>query len=71
MKWWEEYEEHVKHLCWEEEEISLDDVEDALTIVHQSRESGGPKRAALMLESEHGVDPAIFGPRFKGQQLSR
>lgn len=64
MKWYEKYEEHVKHLCWEEEEIPLDDIEDALDIIHSSREQGGPKRAALQLEAQFGINPAIFGERF-------
>jgi len=57
--------EHAEHLCWEEEEIPLDDFEDALDIIHNAREAGGPKQAALDLEAEHGIDPAIFGERFK------
>lgn len=64
MKWWEEYEEHVKHLCWEEEEIPLDDFEDALEIVYASRKKGGPKEAVERLEEEHGVNPEIFGERW-------
>lgn len=60
MKWWQEYAEHVKHLCWEEEEIPLDEIEDALDIVHASREQGGPKEAALRLEAEHGIDPTLL-----------
>jgi hypothetical protein len=65
MKWWEEYEEHAKHLCWEEEEIPLDDFEDVLDLIHECRESGGPMDAALRIEREHGVNPAIFGERFE------
>lgn len=64
MKWWEEYEAHIKHLCWEEEELPLNNVEDALDIVHASREKGGPKEAALRIEREFGIDPTIFGERF-------
>lgn len=69
MKWYEEYEEHVKHLCWEEEEIPLEDVEDALDIIHDSKQAGGPKKAVERLEAEHGINPAIFGPRFEGQEI--
>jgi len=60
MKWWQEYEEHVKHLCWEEEEISLDEIEDALDIVHDCRQGGGPKEAALRLEGDYGIDPTLL-----------
>jgi len=60
MKWWQEYVEHVKHLCWEEEEIPLDEIEDALDIVHDCRRAGGPKEAALRLEGEHGIDPTLL-----------
>lgn len=65
MKWYEEFSEHVKHLCWEHEEIPLEDVETALDIVYQCKESGGPKKAAEQLEAEHGIDPSIFGERFE------
>lgn len=67
MKWHEEYVEHVKHLCWEEEEIPLDDVEDALDIIYECRDAGGPSEARTRLEAEHGVDPTIFIPEFEGQ----
>lgn len=60
MKWWQEYAEHVKHFCWEKEEIPLDDVEDALDIIYDCRDAGGPKAAALRLESEHGIDPTLL-----------
>lgn len=62
MKWWEEHIEHVKHLCWEEEEIPLDDFEHAVDIIHDCRESGGPSECARRLESEHGVSPVLFVP---------
>jgi len=66
MEWWEEYQEHVKHLCWEREEIPLDDFEDALDIIEECRESGGPSEAKDRLEEEHGIDPIIFLPNLNG-----
>lgn len=65
MKWWQEFIEHLEHLCWEEEELPLGEFDDALDIVHDARLSGGPKEAALTLESEYGIDPSIFGERFE------
>jgi hypothetical protein len=49
MKWWQEY-----------EEISLDEIEDALDIVHDCRQGGGPKEAALRLEGDYGIDPTLL-----------
>lgn len=60
MKWYDEYTERVKRLCWEEEDIPLDDVENALDIVHDSQRAGGPKKARQRLEAEHGINPEIF-----------
>lgn len=71
MKWWEEYEEHVKHLCWEEEEIPLEDFVDALDIVHDCREAGGPSEARRRLEAEHGIDPSPFMSLFDGQVVRK
>lgn len=65
MKWWEEFSEHVEHLCWEEEEIPLDEFEDVIDIIHDCRQSGGPREAAIQIESQHGIDPSVFGERFK------
>lgn len=64
MKWYDEYMEHVQHLCWEEEELPLDEYEDALDILLECKEAGGPKEAALRLEAEHGLNPAVFSERF-------
>ncbi len=71
MKWHEEYTEHVKHLCWEEEEIPLDDVEDALDIIYDCRDAGGPSEASDRLEAEHGVNPVIFLPDMEGAVVFR
>jgi hypothetical protein len=69
MKWHEEYEDHVKHLCWEEEKIPLEDFEDALDIIHECRESGGPRRARNRLEEEYGIDPLTLLPEIKSQEV--
>jgi len=65
MKWWKKYIEHMKHLCWEEEEISLDDFESAVDTIHDCRNAGGPKEAALTLEKDHGINPQIFSETFE------
>lgn len=65
MSWWQEYTEHAEHLCWEEEALTLDEFEETLDIIHDARGSGGPRGAALQLESQYGIDPSIFGERFK------
>lgn len=65
MKWWEEYIEHIQHECWEEEELPLDEYDDALSIIEECREAGGPKEAVLRLEAEHGLNPENFGDRWK------
>lgn len=70
MKWHEEYKEHLKHLCWEEEELPLDDFEDALDIVDDAREAGGPTEAIARLQSEHGLNPDVFDTRFREAERS-
>jgi hypothetical protein len=60
MEWWEEYEEHVKHLCWERDEIRLDRFDSALDVIYDCREAGGPRKAALRLEAEYGIDPTLL-----------
>lgn len=67
MKWWEKYERHIKHLCWEEEELSLDEFESALNIIHDCRNAGGPKKAALTLEEDHGINPQLFKKTFQNR----
>lgn len=57
MEWWEEYTEHVKRLCWKDEQIPVDDFEDALDIIHACRDSGGPASARRLLEMSYGIDP--------------
>jgi len=59
MEWWEEYIEHMKNLCLDEE-ITLNEFEHAIDIIHQSRGAGGPKEAATKLEKRFGISPSTF-----------